>query len=651
MNVNDFDVDESIRPQNDFFKYVNNKMLNKQKINDDQALWSYSSELSQKILQQIKEILEENHSNQDYKKISDFYKSGMNILKIEQDGLTPLEPFFQLVDQIKNCSDIPNFLSKMIGFGNNDIFFGRYPRFRLFSTLSLKDYTANEEILFLFQGGIGLPDRAYYFDDTKKDLRNKYVKFIEDILVALNLEEQNVQEKAKLIFDLETKLAEVTFSNVEKNDLEKWYHKFSINELEVKFNNFPWKRFFENSFDCKIPYISLDNVKFFETLIDLLIKEENLDLWKYYFKFKIICELAPYLTDKIYQLYFNFYEKNFSGLLVPKPRYEFLINSLGEIVGELIGKAYVERFFPEQSKVKIQEMVGDLKETFREILVNLDWMGEETKKYALKKLDIFQVKIGYADVWNDFSELNISENYSFVQNMLNSRLFKFKTEMKGLYKTPDKNKWLMPPYQVNAYNNPFTNELVFPAGILQFPYFELQANDPMNFGAIGSIISHEMTHGFDINGRKYDYDGNLKNWWTEKDLKIFVEKSKYFVNEYNKLKENGININGELTLGENMADIGGLTIAYYALQKRMQKNGIKQSDGGWTAEQEFFLAFARGKGAKIRPEHLENMIKTNPHAPPKSRINGAVANLKEFHEAFDVKEGDNLYRSNIEKIW
>ena len=450
---------------------------------------------------------------------------------------------------------------------------------------------------------------------------------------------------------MESELAKVTYTSVQKNNFELLYNRFFLDELEEKYSAFPWKKFLKESFTQSIPYLSLDNLEFFDKLIELLFDERYLTTWKIYFKFKLVSEFAPYLSERIYLTYFNFYEKDLLGIQIPKPRVERIINILSETISEVIGKAFVERYFSKESKDKINQMIEDLKETLNERLTQLDWMDQETKKYALKKLNAFKAKFGYPDIWNDYSALEISEQNSFLQNVLDSRKLKFKIDMKNLFQKPDDNKWEMAVYTVDAYFNPSKNEIVFPAGILQFPFFDPTANDSINYGAIGSVIGHEMTHGYDNNGRKFDSYGNLSNWWSEKDLESFNKKGKYYIDEYNALEVNGFNINGELTLGENLADIGGAVIAYYALLKNLKRKPITQKGNKWTPEQEFFLSQARTRCAKLKPEFMENIIKTDPHSPPECRTNEVFAHMKEFYDVFGVKPGDSLFRSNIEKIW
>lgn len=642
MNVNKFDVDTTIRPQDDFNLYTNKKWLDANPIPEDHSSWNPMQILQKVNLKKIREILEEDHSEKEFKNISGFFRSGMDSNKLEREDNKPLLPFLEEVDNIKSFSDIPKFLANM----------NRIGLISLFSINSIPDAeNTTEEILYLFSGALGLPDRDYYLKDDKKDIKEKYRKYIENILLLIDFDKKSASKSAEKILAIETTLAEVTYTNVEKRMPENYFNKYKIDDLIEKINDFPWVDFYSIILEIKPPYLSVDNIKFYKKLVEMLNDQSLLENWKNFFKFKITSTCARYLSDRFYNTYFDFYGKVLVGQQKPKPRYERVIREMDDTVGELMGKAYVKKYFPPSSKEKMILLVQNLNEALKERILNLEWMTQETKDKAMKKLIKFRAKIGYPDKWNDFSILNVGENYSFLQNVLNSNLFKFKIDMKDLYKSPDPDRWEMSPYTINAYFHPFKNEIVFPAGILQYPFFDPNAHDAINYGGIGVIIGHELTHGYDDQGRKFDHNGELNNWWKDEDLTAFKKKSEYYVNEYNKFESHGHKLNGELTLGENLADHGGIKISYYALQKHFEKVGQPKNTDKWTTDQEFFLSYARIWRNNTRPEETAVQVQSDPHAPAEWRIKGILANTNEFHKAFNVKEGDQMFRKNFDNVW
>ncbi|MHA1991115.1 MAG: M13 family metallopeptidase [Candidatus Hodarchaeales archaeon] len=642
MNVNKFEVDKTIRPQDDFNLFTNKKWLDANPIPDDQSSWSPFHILQKENLKKIKDILEEDHSQKDFKNISGFFRTGMDSNRLEREDNEPLLPYLGEIDEIKSVSDIPKFLVNMKKIG----------LITMFSISSGPDAeNTSEEIPYTFSGALGLPDRDYYLTDDKKEIKQKYGKYIKNILLLIDIEEDSASKFSEKILEMETTLAEVTYTNVEKRNPENYFNKITAEELTSKFSNFPWKDFYKSILNIDIPYLSMDNFKFYEKLISMFRNNEMLNAWKFFFKFKITSNSAPYLSDRFYNTYFDFYGKVLVGQQKPKPRYERVIRVMDDTVGELMGKAFVEKYFPSSSKQKMLQLVGNLNETLKERILNLDWMSQETKDKAMKKLNTFRAKIGYPDTWNDFSELDISENYSFLKNLLNSRVFKFKIDMKDLYKPSDPDRWEMSPHTINAYFHPLKNEIVFPAGILQYPFFDPKAHDAINYGGIGVVIGHELTHGYDDQGRKFDHKGELKNWWNDEDLAAFKKKSEYYVKEFNRFEIHGNKLNGELTLGENLADHGGIKISYYALQKHFEKEGQFKNNDDWTPEQEFFLSYARIWRQNSRPEETAMLIQSDPHSPPEWRIKGILANSEEFHQAFNVKDGDDMHKKNIDNVW
>ena len=431
-----------------------------------------------------------------FQKLVTFYQSGMNVNKIEEDSFSPLNPFLKQITAINDFEDLETFIIDTMKYNGSS-----YSLIRLFMLLPIPDSkNTKEEIIYLVSSGLGLPDRDYYLKDEFQKIKEEYKKYIVNIFLLLNIDPDTANKYSNYILTTETELAKVTYTNVQKGDIELQYNKLTFKELEEKFSRFHWEKLFKSLFNEEIPYLSIDNFNFYTKLIDLLVDPDNIPKWKAYLTFKVISNSAPYLNDKIYQTYFDFYGKILIGQKKPKPRYERIINLLDETVGELMGKLFVLKYFPESSKEKMTTLVDNLREAFEERIINLDWMTEKTKEQALKKFKTFRAKIGYPDVWNSYNNLVISSETSFMTNVLNSRKVKFEIDFKNRYKEPDLNKWEMSTYTINAYFDPWKNEIVFPAGILQFPFFDPNAHDAINYGGIGVVIGHEKTHGYDKEG-------------------------------------------------------------------------------------------------------------------------------------------------------
>ena len=419
MDVNEFLVDKSIRPQDDFYLFVNKRWLDENPIPDEYSSWSYWTILRKENFKKIRDLLEGNFQQSDFMKVAEFYQSGMDSKRIEEEGLKPLQPFLDQIDNIKNYEDIQSFIIQTLQLGS-------YPDSK----------NTKEEIIYLISAGLGLPDRDYYLKEDFQNVKQEYHEYIKNLFLLLNKNIDNSTSNADSILSLETELANVTYTNVQRMNIELQYNKITFHELEEKFYNFNWKKLFKDNFQIDIPYLSIDNFGFYTKLFELLSNKDKLDAWKAYFTFKIISNSAPYLNDKFFNAYFNFFGKILLGKQKPELRYERIINLMDLTVGELIGKVFVSKYFPQSSKDKMLQLVDNLKETLEERIENLNWMTQETKEKALKKLHTFQAKIGYPDTWNDFTDIDLSENYSFLKNALNSRKFKFKIEMKNNYQQP-----------------------------------------------------------------------------------------------------------------------------------------------------------------------------------------------------------------------
>jgi len=625
-------------PSEDFNKYVNGKWMKDNSIPDKYSKWGTFEILNEENLNRLKEIIQNiDSSDKKYNKLRQIYDSYMNSKKLEELDSSPIDKYIKEIDSCKSKSELWNLLAT----------YYKYGIFAVFSFYPSEDAKNSTLVVpYLHTGGLGLPDRDYYFDEDKKETRQKYLEYLESTWELYYLKHKNLDH----ILELETKLAEKTYTKVEKRDPHKNYNKMNINELK-QVCNLNWELYFSKLVIRDIPYIIIDNKDFYKIFYKLW---NNLDIniWKDWMKCKIISKFSSYMSERFYVNKFNFYNKFLSGQKEPKPRWERAVSIVDNNFGELLGRKYVEKHFPESSKIKMLEMVNNLKEELKRRILNLDWMSEETKKKALKKYSVFRAKIGYPDEWRDFSDIEFTEKDTLIEMLMKVNSFEFDYEMNRLYKPTDLNRWEMSPHTINAYFHPLKNEIVFPAGILQKPFFHPDSEEATNYGAIGTVIGHEMTHSFDDMGSKFDHEGNLNNWWTDNDKEKFDKKSKYYVDEYSKLTVNCKNVNGELTLGENLADHGGVKISYYALKKQLEKtNQLDKIVDGMTQNEKFFISWATVWRTNIRPEEADKRIRTDPHSPNEWRINATLANIPEFHETYNVKPGDKMYRENPVQMW
>jgi len=503
---------------------------------------------------------------------------------------------------------------------------------------------------------LGLPNRDYYVKDDERSetIRKDYVQYIQNIYKLLDKTDEEAKQLANKIMNLETKLAESSFTRLENRDPQATYNKMSVADLQKTAPGFDWQLFLSSLTPVKIDSINIAQVKFAKGLGELFANTP-VDDWKDFLNWKLINQSAPYLSDDFNQARFDFYSKKLLGQQKMTPRWKQVQGTVSSELGEAIGQVYVEKYFPPEAKQKITDLVANLKKALEIRINNLQWMSEATKKAALEKLHAINVKVGYPDKWRDYSGLEITRD-SYVKNLMASNKFNFEYEMNKIGKPVDKDEWGMTPQTVNAYYSPNRNEIVFPAAILQPPFFNVNADDAVNYGAIGVVIGHETTHGFDDQGRQYDKDGNLNDWWTKEDAKKYEEQTKKLVEQYNGFMAiDSMHVDGELTLGENIADFGGLTIALEAFKIDMKEKGIDPNEkiDGFTPIQRFFLSYATIWRQNIRDKELKNRLENDVHSPGEYRVNGALFNVPEFYEAFNIKETDKLYRTPEQRpvIW
>jgi putative endopeptidase len=650
-----FDVqnmDTTIRPGDDFFAYVNGTWLKNNPIPADKNARSAIEGLFEKNRSDIKAIIEEAAAAKDVQpgsdtaKIGTFYNSGMDTVSIEQQGIAPLKNYFDKIEAIRNIADVQSTAAYFQTYQIN-------PFFYLLSGQDSKNSTS--VIAQGYQAGLGLPDRDYYFNNDKstKTIREKYLVHLTKMFELLKDEPSIAEKNAATIMKMETQLAKASFTNVENQDPQKTYNKLTIDGLNKLAPNIDWKLYFTQVGYPGITEVNIYQPSFFKELSSMM-KTAPVDDWKTFLRWQLINSTAAFLNKDFVKQNFDFYNATLSGQEKMEPRWKTILDATSGSLGESIGKLYVNKYFPPVAKQKMTDLVMNLKKSLKQRIENLSWMGPQTKLEALAKLDKMGVKVGYPDKWRDYSGLEITPQ-SYVLNVLNSQAFEFKYSMDKVGKPVDPTEWGMTPQTVNAYYNPNRNEIVFPAGILQPPFFNMDADDAVNYGAIGMVIGHEMTHGFDNMGRQFDKEGNLRDWWTKEDSKAFEAHTSPLIEQYNKYEVlDSAFVNGKHTLGENIADLGGATVALNAYKLSLEGKEAPKPIDGFTDIQRFFLSYAQIWRTNMRDEELRKRVKTDEHSPAKIRINGVVYNMPEFYAAFpNVKEGDKLFRTAEQRpvIW
>jgi putative endopeptidase len=641
-----FDVqnmDTSVQPGDDFFVYVNGSWLKNNPIPADKNSTSAFDELLDRNRNDIKGIIEAAAAQKNAQpgsvaeKIGLFYNSGMDSLAIDEQGANPLKPYFDKIAGMKTVADVQAVAAYFQTYQVNPFFF-------LFSNSDAKN--SESVIANTYQAGIGLPDRDYYFntDESTVKIRQQYLVHVAKMFELLKDEPGVARKNAETIMKIETRFAKASFTRVENQDPQKTYNKYDLDGLNKLAPNIDWAGYFTSIGYPGITEVNVYQPGFLKELSSML-KTIPVSDWKTFFRWNLINTSAAYLSSDFANQNFDFYYKTLSGQEQMEPRWKLVLDVTSSSLGEAIGQLYVEKFFPAEAKQKMIDLVSNLKKSLKMRIENLAWMGPQTKLEAVAKLDKIAVKVGYPDVWRDYSGLTVSAQ-PYVLNLFNSSNFEFRYSMDKIGKPVDRTAWGMTPQTVNAYYDPGKNEIVFPAGILQPPFFNLYADDAINYGGIGLVIGHEMTHGFDNMGRQYDKDGNLRDWWTKEDSKAFEEHTNLLVDQYNQYEVlDSVFVNGKLTLGENIADLGGATVAYNAYRLSLDGKEEPKPIDGFTHYQRFFLAYAQIWRTNMRDEALRKKVKTNEHAPEKTRVNGVVYNMPEFYAAFPgIMHDDKLYR-------
>ncbi|KUE80119.1 peptidase M13 [Aeromonas schubertii] len=641
-------MDLGVKPGDDFFRYANGHWLGTARIPADRPADGAFYALRDRSLADVKVLVDEavkaNASEGSDQQIAALYESYMDRTRRDALGMAPLSPLLAEIDKVQSQSDLAHAFARSARIG------GGAP-FAFWIGADEKD--PDSYSVTLYQSGLGLPDRDYYLKDDAeaRALQQKYQAHIAAMLARSGIPAAEADTQAARILALETRIARLQWDNVTLRDREKGYNPKSQAELKQLASRFDWGRWLDDTGLAKQQRLIVGQPDYLAG-VDALMQETPLADWRAYLRWHLISSWAPYLDKETDRLNFAFFGTTLSGTPQQRPDWERALGVLDDHLGEAVGERYVARYFPPAAKARMEQLVENLRTAYGESIRELDWMSEPTKAKALEKLAKFRPKIGYPDKWKDYSALSLRAD-DLVGNLLRASEFEYADNLARLGKPVDRDEWHMTPQTVNAYYNPSNNEIVFPAAILQPPFFDMQADDAVNYGAIGGVIGHEMGHGFDDQGAKSDGDGVLTNWWSAQDLKEFRFRTSRLVAQYNRFEPiEGQYVNGAFTLGENIGDLGGLTIAHKAYLLSLDGKGAPVIDG-YSGEQRFFLGWAQVWKGKYRPELMQMLLRSDPHSPPEYRVNGVVPNIPAFYDAFNVKPGDKLYLPPEKrvKIW
>jgi len=640
-------IKQSVRPQDDLFRFMNGKWLDEYEIPSDRAGDGAFYWLFEEAEKQVRKIIEDQSSQNppvgsNAQKIGDLYKSFMAEAEIESLGISPISKELDRALSIKSKSDFCQILGEFEAAGMGGIFSG-------YVTTDHKDSTRN--IIYLSQSGLSLPDEAYYREEQYAPIRSALLAHIEKMFLLAGLTDGATA--AKSILELETKIAKTHWDQVKDRDATLTYNKMTGDQLKKLVANFDWPVWIKSTGTPEkvLSEVIVRQPSYFEGINELLASFDT-NAWRFWLTWHLLSSKAAYLNKDLVNENFNFYGTVLSGIPQLKDRWKRAVALVEGALGEAVGQIYVERHFPPKAKERMQKLVANLIEAYRIDIKALDWMSAQTKEKALVKLEKFTPKIGYPDKWRDYSKLTIKPN-NLIENIAQIAKFNQDYELSKIGSPVDKTEWFMTPQTVNAYYNPGMNEIVFPAAILQPPFFDVDADDDAaNYGGIGAVIGHEIGHGFDDQGSKYDGDGNLENWWTDSDRTEFEKRADQLIKQYDQLSPTvaaDVKVNGALTIGENIGDLGGLTIAYKAYQISLAGKEPATIDG-FTGWQRFFLGWAQSWRGKYRPEEVRRRIAIDPHSPDEFRCNQVVANLDEFHDAFSVKSNDKHYLPKEQRV-
>lgn len=632
-------MDTTVAPGQDFFRYACGGWNDAHPLTAEYSRYGTFDMLFENSQKQVRELIEscatqKGTPGSKEQKIGDLYTLAMDSVKLNNDGVTPIKAQLEEIAAITDKSQIVPMMVKLANCG-----VGTY--FSSYVYADPKNSTVN--IFQIAQGGINLGEKEYYLDQDSVtvNIRENYKQYISKLFRLAGFTEAEAQQKMNDVLEIETAIAQASFSAVERRDPEANYHKMSYADLKKNIPGVDWDACLKGLGIQEVKELNVERLEPIQKVGDLM---NTLPVSKHisYLQYNLIDAAASYLSDDFVAARFDFYGKVLSGRQVNQPRWKRAVNSVNGMLGELVGQMYVEKYFPAAAKERMLKLVKNLQVALGERIQAQEWMSDSTKVRALEKLNAFHVKIGYPDKWKDYSALKVEKD-SYWANVCRAAKWGLDDMLSRIGKPVDKDEWLMTPQTVNAYYNPSTNEICFPAAILQYPFFDMNADDACNYGAIGVVIGHEMTHGFDDQGRQFDKDGNLKDWWAEGDAERFTERAKVMVDFFNKIEVlPGLYANGALTLGENIADHGGLKIAYAALQHAMKESPLGV-ENGFTPEQRFFLSYALVWAGNIRDEQIRVYTKSDPHSLAEWRVNGALPHIQAWYDAFGITPNDSMY--------
>ncbi|WP_294474214.1 M13 family metallopeptidase [uncultured Bacteroides sp.] len=640
-------MDTTAVPGTSFYQYACGGWVKAHPLTDEYSRFGTFDMLNENSREQLKALIVELAAKSDNapgsaaQKVGDLYKIAMDSVKLNQEGVAPIKAELEAIDALKDKEEIIKYIGGIQKKGIS-------PYFSMY--VGADDMNSSMNIVQTFQGGLGMGQRDYYLenDEQTKNIRDKYQQHIAKMFQLAGYDEATAQKAVKAVMEIESRLAKSARSQVELRDPHANYNKMDMETLKKTIPSFDWDAYFTSSGLKDLREVNVGQPDAIKEAADV-INTVSLDEQKLYLQWNLINSAASFLSDDFVAQNFDFYGRTMSGKKEMQPRWKRAVSTVDGSLGEVVGQMYVEKYFPAAAKERMVTLVKNLQTSLGERIKGLEWMSEPTKVKALEKLATFHVKIGYPDTWKDYSALDIKDD-SYWANIERASEWEYNEMIAKAGQPVDKDEWLMTPQTVNAYYNPTTNEICFPAAILQPPFFDMNADDAMNYGAIGVVIGHEMTHGFDDQGRQYDKDGNLKDWWTKEDAEKFEKRAQVMVNFFDSIEvAPGVYGNGSLTLGENIADHGGLQVSYQAFKKAMETAPLGTVDG-FTPEQRFFLAYANVWAGNIRQEEILRLTKLDPHSLGKWRVDGALPHISNWYEAFNITEQNPMFVAKDKRV-
>ena len=648
-------MDKSVRPNDDFFQFVNGTWVKQTEIPSDRTRWGSFDELRQNTDVDALAILKEAEADKkldpksDQAKAVNLYKTILDTVTRNKQGITPLKPYLAKINAVKNVKDMQALMTEMEPYGGIG-FFG--------TNIGSDSKNSNRNVVSVGPGRLGLPDRDYYVSDDadSKEKKAKYELHVAKMLQYLGEKPADAKKDAARVVAIETAMAKPRLDRVERRDRRKSYNPMTVADLQKLVPSFNWDSYLTGVGLPKLDTLIVTQPKYM-TALEQIFKENKVADWKAYMKWTLLNQSTSLLSTEVENANFDFYGKTLTGAIKQRPRDERALQTVNGSVGEALGKLYVAKKFPPEAKVKAEGMIKNVFLAFENRINKLPWMTKATKASAIEKLRKSRVKIGYPDKWKDYSALTIvspEKGGTYFENTKNLSKWRYEEDVTKLNKPVNKDEWFMSPQTVNAYFNPSYNEIVFPAAILQPPFYDYRADEAVNYGGIGAVIGHEISHGFDDSGSRYNADGNLVDWWSAEDLAQFTDLGGALADQYSTLQPlPGTFVDGKFTLGENIGDLGGVNAAYDGLQLYLKENGNPGLIDGYTPEQRFFISWATIWRTKARDEAIKNQVKTDPHSPGMYRAYVPLQNVDAFYEAFDIKKGDKMYIDPEKrvKIW